>query len=60
MAKHSSFENLVALETYQNFFLIAGISTDELRGAEAVNGGDVSHEDKISGVEASLPIPPEN
>ena len=27
MARHSSFENLVALETCQNFFLIAGLST---------------------------------
>jgi hypothetical protein len=28
MARHSSFENLVALETCQNFFLIAGLSTE--------------------------------
>jgi len=37
MAKHSSFESLIALETCQNFFLIAGIAADSsLYGPDAV------------------------
>ena len=28
MARHSSFKNLIALETCQNFFLIAGLPTE--------------------------------
>jgi len=66
MAKHSSFKNLVALETCQNFFLIAGISTEaslnepcsqESTGAEISPSAEDSIGTDLPQQKVNAPIP---